>query len=63
MGRLIKEHTSHPWQGKEIFLFSKMYRPALKSTQPPIQHLPKLFAQQYGGSDLLPSTRNAMIYE
>jgi len=61
MGRLIKEHTSDPRQGKEIFLFSKMYRPALKSTQPPIQHLPKLFSQLYSVSDLLPTT--AMIYE
>jgi len=58
---LIKEHNSDPWQGKEIFLFSKMYRPALKSTQPPIQHLPKLSSELYSGLDLLPPT--AIIYE
>jgi len=28
------------WQGHEIFLFTKMWRPALVPTQPPIQWVP-----------------------
>jgi hypothetical protein len=32
-------------QGQEIFLFSVMSGPALGTTQPPIQWVPRLFSQ------------------
>jgi hypothetical protein len=43
MGWLIKELMFDLWHGQEIFFFSKMYRPALWPTQPPIQKVPAHF--------------------